>query len=221
MRNIFIILGYGIPKNIRRDTNYQTYLSIVFNTIYAITQKTQDIFPLIIFSGGPTDCFPPYQRIESKEMSKLFFAYAKQYGLNKVTARWKYVFETKSLSTTENFKYIRDTFVRRKISSGNLTIFGETTRTQRIIKTAKWALNKKFHMRFCGIDFDISKNRYNTALIKKRERSDTRGARDAFANIKYMQEHHALMTHKFKVLRQAGPKHQSEALQRWWNEQCN
>ena len=72
MKNIFLILGYGIPKNISKDGNYNFYLKIVFNRIFEITIKKCLIEPLVILSGGKTDCFSPYARTEAEEMTKLF-----------------------------------------------------------------------------------------------------------------------------------------------------
>jgi hypothetical protein len=36
MKNIFLILGHGIPKNILKDENCNFYLKMVFNKIYDV-----------------------------------------------------------------------------------------------------------------------------------------------------------------------------------------
>jgi len=71
MNDIFLVFGYGIPKNILKDENYNFYLKIVFNRIYDITSKSKSKKTLIICSGGKTDMFKPYKRTEADEMIRL------------------------------------------------------------------------------------------------------------------------------------------------------
>jgi len=70
MNNIFLIFGYGIPKNILKNENYNFYLKMVFNRIYDIIVKTKVRKPLVICSGGKTDIFKPYNRTEAEEIIK-------------------------------------------------------------------------------------------------------------------------------------------------------
>jgi len=64
MKNIFIIPGYGIPKDILKDEPYRKYLGLVFNHIYQICLNKDENKPVIIFCGGNTDIFKPYTRTE-------------------------------------------------------------------------------------------------------------------------------------------------------------
>lgn len=41
MNNVYLIFGYGVPKNISKDNNYKFYLNMVFNKIY--TQAIKNI----------------------------------------------------------------------------------------------------------------------------------------------------------------------------------
>lgn len=72
MNNIFLVFGYGVPKNILKDENYNFYLKIVFNKIYDLVVKNKIYKPITICCGGETDMFKPYKRTEADEMIKLF-----------------------------------------------------------------------------------------------------------------------------------------------------
>jgi methionyl-tRNA synthetase len=54
---------------------------MVFNKIYDLVTRNDIAKPLIIFSGGKTDCFKPYKRNEASEMIKLFGVDATRYLL--------------------------------------------------------------------------------------------------------------------------------------------
>ncbi len=62
MKKVYLVFGYGVPKNIIKDENYNFYLKMVFNQIYNLEVKYKSDSPLIICSGGKTDCFKPYKR---------------------------------------------------------------------------------------------------------------------------------------------------------------
>ena len=104
MKNVIIIFGYGIPKNILKDENYNFYLKMIFNKIYDLsTKKSIDDNPIIICSGGKTDIYKPYHRSEAEEMIKFFKAFTKKPYLKEITKKWNFVAEKTSLSTLENF----------------------------------------------------------------------------------------------------------------------
>ena len=103
MTNIFLVFGYGIPKNILKDENYNFYLKTVFNKIYGVVTKDTYTKPLIIFCGGKTDIFKPYKRNEAEEMRKFFTAMINQRPfLKSITKNWLFIVEKESLSTLEN-----------------------------------------------------------------------------------------------------------------------
>ena len=52
MKNIFLVFGYGIPKNILKDENYNFYLKMVFNKIYDLATKNDIKNPVIIVTEG-------------------------------------------------------------------------------------------------------------------------------------------------------------------------
>jgi len=71
MKQVFIVMGYGVPQDIMADGNYAVYLRNVFNHIYDEASRRK-VEPIIIFSGGKTDLFKPYKRTEAGEMIKFF-----------------------------------------------------------------------------------------------------------------------------------------------------
>ncbi|MEK7607022.1 MAG: ElyC/SanA/YdcF family protein [Patescibacteria group bacterium] len=212
--NVYIIVGYGIPKDISRDDNYRRYLGVVFNTMFTETQVsgTPDV---IILSGGHTDCFRPYQRTEAGEMAKLMKEWARQSKCRAVTKKWKYILETKSLSMLENFVYARDLLARRRLHPRRLTVFCEATRASRVRHLAK-KLYPNFRTRVVPVDFDLSANRYLASdLIRRKEREVYRFEQWALRNPKNLKAFRAVFEDKMRFLRAAGPRHHVEAVQEW------
>jgi len=127
MKNTFIVNGYGVPKNIFKDDNYHFYLNMVFNRVWDVVHNSPQIpsQPLrgeakqnpplkvrggeggvmLIFSGGPTDCFPPYKRTEAGEMKRYFLTLMRRDKVRDVTKHWKIVLQQKALTTVENLVY--------------------------------------------------------------------------------------------------------------------
>src|SRR3989339_708577 len=128
MKNIFLVFGYGIPKNILKDENYNFYLKMVFNQIYELVIKNGINDPIIICSGGKTDIYKPYKRTEGAEMVKLIKSIAKRPFLKQVTKDWLFIPEKTSLSTLENFLNCKAILKKRGIQNTNLSIFCEKTR---------------------------------------------------------------------------------------------
>lgn len=97
MKNSFLIPGYGVPKNILKDENYNFYLKIILNAIFDLTVKKKQEKSVIIFSGGKTDCYRPYKRTEADEMIKLFRSLINHARLGAVTKNWQLIPEKKSV----------------------------------------------------------------------------------------------------------------------------
>src|SRR3989344_2073787 len=153
--NIFLILGYGIPEDIKQDKNYITYLHIAFNKMYEISAETEAV---IIPCGGPTNCSPPYEGTEAEEMERFITDLMGQSGIQEKTSAWKIIQENKSLSTLENFVFAKHIIDEQNLQ-GDILVFCEKTRENRIRAFAE----KVFHQRnwtIEAVDFDTSKNRY-------------------------------------------------------------
>ncbi|MDD5172809.1 MAG: hypothetical protein PHG59_01550, partial [Patescibacteria group bacterium] len=138
MNDIFLVFGYGIPKNILKDENYNFYLKMVFNKIYDFVVKNKIVKPIIITCGGETDMLKPYKRTEAAEMIKLFSAFIKERPfLNPITKNWLFIPENKSLSTLENLLNSNKIIQKQKIKKASFFIFCEQTCEKRIKILAK------------------------------------------------------------------------------------
>lgn len=221
MQHIFLILGYGIPKEVQKDFNYRCYLSLVLNAIYTTVTTQQVMQPMIICSGGKTDVFPPYKRNEGDEMLRFFKEIIKQKpSLKKITRDWKFIPEKTSLSTLENLLNTKKIIEKRNIQPYSLTIFCEATRTKRITVLAKKIFS--FPVRVVPIDFDVSANRYlDPEFLHKKERTVQRKDLWALESEENFKKYHQVFEEKLAFLRKAGPKKHEQAIQQWWEKKLN
>ena len=217
LNNIFLVFGYGVPKNILKDENYNFYLKMVFNRIYDLVAKNKIVKPVVIFSGGKTDCHKPYKRNEADEMIKLFRLLSKRPFLKEATKDWFFISEKRSLSTLENFLYCKEIILKRKIKKANLYIFCEQTRKRRIKISARKMFNKNYTVHVIPIDFDISLNRYlDPKFIIRKEREELKHTLWALQKYKNLKEHHKLFKEKIKFLRGHKPNKHAEAVKKYW-----
>ncbi len=215
--NIFLVFGYGVPKDILKDENYNFYLKLVFNRIYNLVVKNKIVKPVIIFSGGKTDCHKPYKRNEADEMIKLFKELSKKPLLKNIIKSWTFLSEKKSLSTLENFLRCREMILKRKIKKAKLYIFCEQTRERRVKILAKKIFDKNYNSCVVPIDFDVSSNRYlDPEVIVKKEREELKHSLRALKNSENLKKHHKFFEEKIKFLRKAGTKKHEEAVRKWW-----
>lgn len=177
MNTAFLLFGYGVPKNILKDEQYNFYLKIAFNQIYDIVEKQDIKKPLIICSGGKTDMFKPYKRSEGGEMVRLFKQLAKRPAVKTETKGWRIKAEAKSLSTLENMVNCKAMLQTAGMRRGTVYIACEFTRKGRIQKVAKAVFGKRYKIQVIPIDFDISINRYlGQERLKEKEKYETRHA---------------------------------------------
>lgn len=198
MKKTFVALipGYGIPKDILKDKNYQTYLTICFNTLFdAYHNQEGDI----VFSGGATDCHPPYKRSEGGEMKHWFekqiIPAEKNLGRR---LKWKLKVEKKSLTTIENVLFFKP-FVK---DIKNILVFVDKTRTGRMKKFVKAVLGK--NVKVIPVDFDASGNRYNVDFIKWREPEDLKVGLAALEDPEIMKLRRDFAKKKLAVIRKHG-----------------
>ena len=219
MNNIFIICGYGIPRDMARDENYSRYLNVAFNTIYQEVTDRAVKQPLILFSGGPTDMHKPYRRTEGQVMTKYFKKLANRSAVKHATRLWRYVADTKSLSTLENLLLARAVIRRRRITAGRLIVFCETSREEKLRVLSKKIFGKKFARRVVAIDFDTSPSRYvDPQLINKKEKTEIRHALWALRSPANLRAHHRVFVEKVAYLRQIGPSGHHQAIHQWWRK---
>jgi len=214
MKNIFIIPGYGVAKNIFKDEQQKRYLGLVFNHIYQICLETKQNSPLIIFCGGPTDLFKPYKRTEAGEMKKFFIFLAKRDFVKKYTKNWRYALEQKSLSTMENI--LGAERIARKIAGQKkFYIFVEKTRERKMNILAKKIIKRNFKV--IPIDFDLSLNRYyDPEFLKKKEDWDIKMASKSLKDKKFFDQYRKTLEQRIKYYREAGSKKHRETIYQWW-----
>ncbi|MSR85091.1 hypothetical protein EXS71_01465 [Candidatus Uhrbacteria bacterium] len=217
MRPCFLVLGYGIPRNILTDENYRMYLKCVFNHIFAWCVE-QDIWnPVIIFSGGKTDMVKPYRRTEAGEMVKLFRTLMGRSAVKRHARLWTLISETRAFSTLDNFLYAKDILRKRKIEMQSMIVFGEQTRLRRITVLARKIFKRS---QVITIDFDQSPNRYlDPKFLTQKESEALRFDLVALQGQKALKKHRTLFKQKFAFLRQAGSDHHVEAVRLWWEKE--
>lgn len=216
MRTVFIVPGYGIPKDILEDGPYKRYLGWVFNHIYQICLDKKEKKPVIIFCGGKTDIFKPYKRTESAEMKKLFFWFAKRDFVKKYTKDWQYKIENKSLSTVENLLFAKK-IIDRLGGQKDIYIFVEYTRKLKIQTLAKRIFDHKVSV--IALDFDLSVNRYREPeFLQKKERMEISFGLRAIKDEKFLVKYRKVFEEKLIYFRKAGPKKHQEAISIWWQE---
>ncbi len=220
MNNIFLILGYGVPKNILKDENYNFYLKTAFNKIYDIVAKNKIDKPIIIACGGPTDILKPYKRTEAEKMIKLFDAIIKKRpSLKPITKNWLFIPEKKSLSTLENLLNSKKIIQKRKIKKAGLFVFCEQTREKRIKILVKKIFDKNYISLVMPIDFDMSVNRYLPAeYLNKKEKAELKHSLWVLGNPKNLKKHHKIFGEKMEYFRKAGHKTHVNAVKEWWDE---
>ena len=222
MNKIFLILGYGIPKDIFEDLEYRSYLAAAFNNIFKYAREHKEGKIRIIFSGGKTDMIAPYKRSEAGEMKNFFDFLAKREFVRDLTKDWTLLTDTASLSTMENILNSKKIIEKRNIKSARIGIFCEFTRKSRITKLAKTIFGSGYKVEVFAIDFSISQNRYlDIAYIIEKEKNALKFDLWALESEENLKVYHKKFSDKFKFLRSYGPEKHQEAIQVWWKNECD
>jgi len=202
--NIFLICGYGIPTDIQQDTNYRTYLHIVFNHMYELAANQSAV---VIPCGGSTKCDPPYTGTEAEVIAVYLRELMAREETNRQTSRWSIFPEETSLSTLENLLFAKE-IIQTQNFTGPMSIFCEKTRESRVEAFAEKIFGEG-RVRVQAIDFDVSKNRYlDPEVLSKKETLALEEGLWTLENPDRIQKHHAFFQKKFEFLR----RRQSEGL---------
>lgn len=201
---IFIICGYGIPEDIRKDENYLAYLHIAFNTLFVqAAGKDAAIIPC----GGPTNCKPPFTGTEADALAAFLREQMMRDELRPLTLDWSIFPEAKSLSSLENLVFAKEIMESESLN-GDVHVFCEKTRENRVTQFAE-KIFVGSRVAIHAIDFDTSKNRYlDPAILGKKESVALIEGLLTLENPERLKEHHALFEKKFAFIRQR----QSEGL---------
>lgn len=209
----YLICGYGIPEDIRTDTNYQTYLNIAFNHVY---QQSRNKQATLIPCGGPTSCEPPYTGTEAAVIATYLQERCEQAG-TEATSGWKIIPETTSLSTLENLLHTKQLMDAHALS-GELTIICEFTRKERVRRLAE-AIFTTCTVHVDAIDFDSSSNRYlDPEVIQEKEALGIKEGLWTLEEPERIAVHHELFERKFEFIRQRQSEGLShvEAVEEWF-----
>ncbi|NQV90409.1 YdcF family protein [Candidatus Uhrbacteria bacterium] len=192
---IFLICGYGVPKDIHTDINYQTYLHLAFNTMFrACPGKPCDI----VVCGGPTNIETPYTQTEAAVMSAHLEELKARPAMRGQADTWNISLEDTSLSSLENLLFASQ-LMQYKGLEGQVTIFCELSRAERIAQTGK-EIFKEVHVE--PIDFDITQNRYlDPAIIQKKEAAALQDALWTLQNPERLPAHHLFFEKKMEWFR--------------------
>lgn len=220
MDNIFLVFGYGVPKNISGDEKYNFYLKMVFNRIYGLFPESRKEKIVVIFCGGKTDCFRPYKRTEADEMKKLFTSLATKPNFRRITKDWKFLSEKRSISTLENFLFSKRMMQKIGMKDANVYIFCEETRNARIKKMSKIIFGSKHRTEVFPIDFDTSGNRHlDEAFIARKEREELKHSLRALKSKDNLKKHHRFFEEKLKLIRQDKSQNHEDLIKKWWEKQ--
>jgi hypothetical protein len=212
--HVFIVCGYGVPKDIENDFNYQFYLRTAFNKIFDSLIGHPSDKGVIIVTGGPTDMRKPYKRTEAQEMAKVFKTLLARPAVEGMRKRVRVIEEKKSLSSMENIL-----LSKRKLSvePASVTVFCEWTRRKKQARFGREVF--KHRVTVVGIDFDQSANRYlDPDFISKKEALDMKASMRALKNPADFRKLHAMLEEKFRILREAGPKNHVKAVKAYWEK---
>jgi len=209
----FIILGYGVPKNVLNDNNYNFYLRTVFNKIFDLARSKKAI---IIFSGGKTNLLLPYNKSEGSEMLKLFRVLCRRKFLASKIRNWKILAETTAISTLENLVNSRRLLKSKKLLSGLVYIFCEQTRGGRVKIIARKIFGK--NIKVISIDFDNNSNRYLAEkFIREKESRELKLALWSLKNPENFKQAHQFYQDKFKYFRKIKKSGEDvNFIREWW-----
>ncbi len=204
MATIYLVPGFGTPKDIFIDPTYRIY----FNEIFKVLTTDTSPGKILVLSGGNSDCFPPYNRIEAQEMHKYFLSLTRSRAL---VAR---VFlETQSISTVENQVYTKQLLDDQKINYDQIVIFCEKSRRERVGSIAQAIFGKKVQI----IDFAIDQNHYTAeelVLINQKEDMITQASLEAIGDSDKFQKLHQAYLDKYTAMRQATSSQEQQEIQK-------
>jgi hypothetical protein len=196
-----IVNGYGVPKNIRTDKSYHSYLGQTLNYLW---DRYRNDTLTIILAGGPTDMYRPYRRTEAGEMLRWFRPRLRSLHLEK---QWKVRTLTSGLSALDNLLA-----AKKSIKSGSVLYVCERTRESksRVLVRKIFGANAKV----MSIDFDTSRPRYDHETRVAMERDDMRYSLRALKDPVWHRKLRAANRLKIKVLRDTPEKLRAREIDR-------
>lgn len=199
-----LIPGYGVPKDILTDRNYNSYLAVCFNTLF---DRFRDDEGTIVVSGGPTDCYPPFERTEANEMERWLETQIRLAEMHSSTKlRWTIKTDNEALTTIENVLYFKPVI----IPSSEIVVFADKTRADRMNRFVEEVLDEKAEV--IPVDFDTSTNRYNSEAIVLREQRDLEFSLKAINDPRLLEIRREFAKRKVEEIRKLGAEKGHEKL---------
>lgn len=194
-----IINGYGVPKNIATDKNYNRYLKEVFS--YLLEHFGGK--PLIVVPcGGPTDFYPPYRRTEAGEMARWL---EPRITKHKLAKQWKLNPIATEVSAIENMLACRGIYKRH-----HPLYFCEQSREKKMRILAKKIFGAKATV--VPIDFDRSPAQFDTKTRKALEKEDLEYSLRALRDQRWRRTLNAANWEKIRILRSLPQKQRAHAV---------
>jgi len=215
---VYLVPGYGVPGDIVNDANYRAYLGQAFNHVYAEAERSGQS-PVTVFSGGRSDCFPPYRRTEAGEMRSFFRGLAGRPACRKATRSWRMIVESRALSTLDNLALTKALLTASGVRPAFVTVFCEATRAPRVRRLAREVFSG-LPVRIVPVDFDLSANRYLDADFRRAK--EARVLRIELAALRdpvVLKRYRDALVRRISFLRSAGPSGHVAAVRKWWEEQ--
>lgn len=191
---VALVCGYGVPRDIFADPNYQAYLHAVANWLFSHYDGRPGT---IVPDGGPTDLFPPRSRTEGREIAR--WLRANEAVRNN---RWAVRPRSKSLTTVEN---LLNFVPAARSHRGDIVIFCEYTRGARVRRFAR-TIPELRRAKVVPIDFDVSARRYAPDRTRLQEREVERLERRAIDDPKALAFIRKVAKEKIRLLRQYPPE---------------
>ncbi len=222
---VFIITGFGVPKDILKDENYNFYLKMVFNRIWDKVGESRSDSVYIVFTGGRTSPFDE-KLSEAGEMKRFWEQklIKERPFISDRVKKWKVWTEKKALSSYENLTFSKDLIIKKWIGFGRekikVFVFTEWTRQRKMRYFAKQVFHPKyFSVQIIGIDFDVSPNRYlDPEYIKKKEKIEIKLADWSMKSPDNFKKYHKLYKDRIKYIRENRDIYHPQVLKEWWDK---
>jgi len=215
MRHVFIVPGYGIPKDILRDSGYQAYLKTAFRAVCARLGARHTA--LVILSGGPTG--GRGGKTEASEMRRFARDLSRDPRFNCAWERVEFAEERRSLSSLENLLFARELMKESGIRPRRIATFCELTRKKRIKTLARKIFRGKAAVDVLAVDFDRSPDRYlETETMRMREWNHLKFDLWALKSPENLASHRSLVEKRLRKLRQKGVTDRIKT-QLWWSRE--
>jgi hypothetical protein len=213
---LFIVPGYGVPKNIFKDENYLKYLNYASNYLSQFTLRNPDVNIAIIFCGGKIDMYKPYKRTAASEMVKLFRKIIDKKFTKDALSQITILEEAKSFSTLDDLLYTKEVMSKKRIHPDKIFIFCESSREDRLRKLAEQIFGQPSTT--LPIVLPAKGQKKDPRLLKQKEEVALRWSLKALKDSNYLKKYRTIYREKLDLLRKTPEADRPKALLQWWKK---